>query len=313
MLIHQPEFIDGALKGFSGYIAVDELYDGPFCYISLVDAQSQQRILFHVLEGSPEKEDIAVLLSLFKIELVSRGLSLQGITTDGSPLYPEAIKELFPGAGHQICRFHVIKEINKSVLRSVAAVRRELKAGIPARPRGRPTAASRQVREEIDRLDALHKDLFDHRYLFVRRELDPSERETLERISEPFPELRQIRGVVEEMHLLYDGQCKTVEALKKLEALRERVNQMEELAKSLKRLSSENMEKSLTYLDTEGFPGTSNAVERGNRRHRKMQKSVYRVRTLEQVRQRIALDMLRERGMKVPIQVFKFLHAWRCG
>jgi len=35
-------------------------------------------------------------------------------------------------------------------------------------------------------------------------------------------------------------------------------------------------------------------VERGNRRYRKMQKSVYRVRTQAQIRARLALDMWRE-------------------
>ena len=39
---------------------------------------------------------------------------------------------------------------------------------------------------------------------------------------------------------------------------------------------------------------TSNAVERGNRRHRKMRNSVYRVRQAPQFTRRIALDMLRE-------------------
>jgi hypothetical protein len=39
---------------------------------------------------------------------------------------------------------------------------------------------------------------------------------------------------------------------------------------------------------------TSNAVERANCRHRKMQKSIYRVRTREHISQRIAIDMQRD-------------------
>ena len=35
-------------------------------------------------------------------------------------------------------------------------------------------------------------------------------------------------------------------------------------------------------------------MERGDRRHRKMQKTVYRVRTQEYIHNRIALDMFRE-------------------
>ena len=152
------------MAGFSGYIAIDELYDGPFCYLSPVDAQNQRRILFHVLEGTPEKADIALLLSRFK-----------------------------------------------------------------------------------------WKDL------------------------------------------------------------RNRLKRLKKLSKSMGRLASANTDKSLVYLDAKGFPGTSNAVERGNRRHRKMQKSVYRVRTLKRIRQRVSLDMLREQGFQVRVHVFEFLHDRRCG
>jgi hypothetical protein len=42
------------------------------------------------------------------------------------------------------------------------------------------------------------------------------------------------------------------------------------------------------------LPATSNAVERGNRRHRKMQKAVYRVRRRKTLKVRIALDMQRD-------------------
>jgi hypothetical protein len=60
------------------------------------------------------------------------------------------------------------------------------------------------------------------------------------------------------------------------------------------KLHSSNLEKALTFLDDKLLPSTSNAVERGNRRHRKMQKTVYRVRTQEHIHNRIALDMLRD-------------------
>jgi len=63
---------------------------------------------------------------------------------------------------------------------------------------------------------------------------------------------------------------------------------------TLQKLFSPNLEKALTFLDDKLLPSTSNAVERGNRRHRKMQKTVYRVRTQSQISSRIALDMERE-------------------
>jgi hypothetical protein len=40
-----PEFLDWALAEFSGYVAADELYDGPFCSLSAVDNRRYKRIL----------------------------------------------------------------------------------------------------------------------------------------------------------------------------------------------------------------------------------------------------------------------------
>ena len=42
----------------------------------------------------------------------------------------------------------------------------------------------------------------------------------------------------------------------------------------ISKLNSPNLDKALTFLDDKLLPSTSNAVERGNRRHRKMQKTV---------------------------------------
>ena len=49
------------------------------------------------------------------------------------------------------------------------------------------------------------------------------------------------------------------------------------------------------FLDERHLGATSNAVERGNRRYRKMQKTVYRVRTRRAIEGRLALDLQRER------------------
>jgi hypothetical protein len=45
-----PEFLDWALADFSGYVAADELYDGPFCVLSAVDNRRYKRILYAVLD-----------------------------------------------------------------------------------------------------------------------------------------------------------------------------------------------------------------------------------------------------------------------
>ena len=66
------------------------------------------------------------------------------------------------------------------------------------------------------------------------------------------------------------------------------------LGKSLDQLHAPTVEKALTFLDDSLLPSTSNAVERGNRRHRKRQQSVERVRSQRSLEGRRALDLQRE-------------------
>ena len=47
------DFLDWALADFSGYVAADELYDGPFCILSAVDNRRYKRILYDVLDHDP--------------------------------------------------------------------------------------------------------------------------------------------------------------------------------------------------------------------------------------------------------------------
>ena len=44
MLRAEEEYLDDALAEFSGYLAVDELYDGPFCVLSAVDARQPSSV-----------------------------------------------------------------------------------------------------------------------------------------------------------------------------------------------------------------------------------------------------------------------------
>jgi hypothetical protein len=81
------EYLDGVLADFSGYIAADELYDGPFCVVSIVDNRTFKRLLYEVLGHDPTHDDMTLFFRRFRKELDCRGLTLQGTTTDGSPLY----------------------------------------------------------------------------------------------------------------------------------------------------------------------------------------------------------------------------------
>jgi len=86
-----------------------------------------------------------------------------------------------------------------------------------------------------------------------------------------------------------------------------------QVGETLRKLFSSTLDKALTFLDDKLLPSTSNAVERGNRRYRKMQKSVYRVRTQAQIRARLALDMWREAQAEGRQQTLAALHRARAG
>ena len=83
------------------------------------------------------------------------------------------------------------------------------------------------------------------------------------------------------------------------------------LSEVLKKLESSTVDRSLVFLDDKELPSTSNAVERGNRRFRKMQKTVYRVRTIDRIRERIALDMVRDSRLLSRRQTMRSLQIAR--
>ncbi len=196
------------MADFSGYVAADELYDGPFCILSAVDNRRYKRILYDVLDHDPTHDDIRAFLGRLKMALAARHLTLCGVTTDGSALYPVPLIEVYA---------------------------------------------------------------------------------------------------------LCDRRCRAQTALDKWAPLRRRLRRFPQVGATLKKLFSPTLEKALTFLDDKLLPATSNAVERGNRRYRKMQKSVYRVRTQAQIRARLALDIWREAHAEGRQQTLALLHRARAG
>ena len=68
------DFLDWALADFSGYVAADELYDGPFCILSAVDNRRYKRILYDVLDHDPTHDDIRAFLRRLHTALTVRDL-----------------------------------------------------------------------------------------------------------------------------------------------------------------------------------------------------------------------------------------------
>jgi hypothetical protein len=289
------------------------MYDGPFCVLCAVDGPKQRRLLYDVLDHDPDHDDIRRFLRRLQQALAVRTGIVHGITTDGSALYPVPLAEVFEGVPHQVCEFHVLKELTKVVLRVLARIRKRLALGAPKRPRGRPRkdSVSQRKSHRNRRIEQRVSELFEHRHLFVRHHLSVAQRTQLRQICRGQPQLRAVRAIMDEVYRLFDRRCRTDMALTKLARLRQRVRRFRSLGKTLDQLNSPNLEKALTFLDDKLLPATSNAVERSNRRVRKMQKAVYRVRTRQSIKGRLALDLQRDQRASSRRSTSEILHKAR--
>lgn len=155
------DFLDWALADLSGYVAADALYDGPFCILSAVDNRCYKRILYDVWDPDSAHDAIRAFLGRLKTALTARDLTLWGITTEGSALYPEPLAELWSGVPHPICAFHVLADGVKAVLGAVTSARKRLAAPQPKLPQGRPTTkAAKAAARKKKRLEQQRVDLY---------------------------------------------------------------------------------------------------------------------------------------------------------
>ncbi len=309
-------FLAWALEAFAGYAAVDALYEGRYGVLSAVDNRQDKRVLYAVLDHDPRHGDIAAFLGRLKTALDARHLTLKGITTDGSARYPEPIRTVFGEVPHQLCTFHVIKELTKGIVKAVATERERLAQSTPKVKRGRPSStdkAARRLARNNTCMQQKISDVFQDRFLCVKRRLKPSERTRLMSITRGLPHVRKLREIMDHISALFDRRGRTQTALGKLKKLRQWVSRFTWIGATFKKVFSPHLEKALTFLDDTLLPATSNAVERGNRRHRKMQKSVYRVRSKVCLEGRIALDMIRESRAEGRDQTTQALHRERRG
>lgn len=168
--------------------------------------------------------------------------------------------EVFPAVAHQICEFHILKELTKAALRVVARIRKQIAAQAPPLGRGRPrTPQAKRTRQRRPVIQQRVSQLFEHRSLLVRHHLTASQRARLKRLIRREPRLRALRALMDEVYHRFDRRCRTATALAKLAHLRPRLRRFKSLGRSLDKLKSPNLEKALTFLDDKLLPATSKA------------------------------------------------------
>jgi hypothetical protein len=94
-----------ALADFSGSVGADDLDNELLCILSVVDNRCYKRIYYDVLDDDPDYNDIRVFLGRLKTGLEARNLTLLGLTTYGSILYPEPLAEFFRECHIKAVRF----------------------------------------------------------------------------------------------------------------------------------------------------------------------------------------------------------------
>jgi hypothetical protein len=131
------------LGHFSGTLCVDELHLGKTTLLLATDPLQDIPVAFALVASNDHGH-----MRRFLKNLKTWGLEPGVVVTDGSNLYPAVLAELWPGARHQLCVFHVLKELHKHVLDAVRRLRRGLSRrgnrGRKRKPGRRPKGRARR-------------------------------------------------------------------------------------------------------------------------------------------------------------------------
>lgn len=269
------------LELFSGTLCIDELHLGRFTLLLATDPLADLPVAFALVAKNDRDH-----MRRFLRNLANWGLAPQVVVTDGSNLYPTLLAELWGDAGHQLCVFHVIKDINKMVLDAVrrlrSAMARRGKAGRKKR-RGRKGAKSKAAaaRRGMTVKEKAHF-VFKHRHLIVKRRenLAEAERDDLRRMLEYLPELATLRHFTDRIYWLFDTPKDLHQAgCRRAAVVRDATFQaVPELAKALEQLDEEKFPKLMAYLadPVSRRVRTNNHVERTNRMFRFLEKVRYK-------------------------------------
>jgi hypothetical protein len=268
------------LEHFSGTLCVDELHLGRFTLLLATDPLSDLPVAFALVAANDQDH-----MRRFLQNLTTWGLMPQVVVTDGSNLYPPVLAELWPDADHQLCVFHVVKDINQLILDAVRRMRKAMsrrgKAG-RKKKRGRKGAKSKAAARRGMTVKEKAHFVFKHRYLIVKRRenLTESEQDDLKQMLEYLPELATLRRFADRLYWLFD----TPKDYHQSRCRRSAVvsdpafQAVPELVKALEQLNEEKFPKLMAYLRNplSQRVRTNNHVERTNRMFRLLEKVRYK-------------------------------------
>jgi transposase-like protein len=208
------------------------------------------------------------------------------VVTDGSSLYPTLLAEVWAAARHQLCVFHILKDINDLILKSVRRLARRMgRRGNCGRKRkaGRPSKAQQASRAAAGpTLKEKSGFILAHRFLIVKKssDLDKQQWQDLTQMFDYLPELRTLWHFASEVRGLFEKEARVQTLWKRRAALlrQQRYQKVPELAKAMEMLAPEKFTKmvAFTYSASGQKVRTNNHVERLNRWLRFFEKLRYK-------------------------------------
>ena len=143
------------VEEFSGILCVDEVYQGKLALLLAVDPASpdgDRLVGYELIHGPVERKDVEAFLSSLK----HAGIEPEEVVTDGSPLYPGSLKEVWPQAAHQLCLFHETRLVTGEIYKARATLRKSVPKPPPTLP-SRPLLGRPRKKHPIPEKLAAHR------------------------------------------------------------------------------------------------------------------------------------------------------------
>jgi lambda repressor-like predicted transcriptional regulator/transposase-like protein len=112
------------VEEFSGVLCVDEVYQDELALLLAVDPavpDGDRLVGYQLIHGEVDRKKVEDFLW----RLRQTGIEPEQVITDGSPLYPKALKEVWPAAAHQLCLFHESRMVTSQIYKAVTTLRKE--------------------------------------------------------------------------------------------------------------------------------------------------------------------------------------------
>jgi hypothetical protein len=277
LAVHRQQVIEH----FSGTMCVDELHLGPYTLLLATDPLADLPVGFALVKANDQEH-----MSRFLRNLAAWGLQPEVVISDGSSLYPELLATIWKDARHQLCVFHLLRDVLDKVLDGVRRLRRAQERRGQAgrkRRRGRPRQ-SQKTRRQRGGPSQREKAKFigRHRFLIVKRSerLSREEWDDLVQMFQYLPELRPLWYFSQDIYHLLDDSKTLKVARWRYTLLRNdpKYQGVCELVVALDLLAEPKLTRMMAYVQTrkEKRQRTNNHVERMNRRLRFAEKVRYR-------------------------------------